>query len=292
MEYMFDSPELDYGYDPHRAYRITPDVSRAVDKLHTHPFVQLWYVREGSYRHHYLGRDFLLNKGALLIVPPHCPHYIDTRTDSHLVRCEFSKEFISCGQDETLKRSMFDLIYLDPVLVAANTIKPYHYFTGDAAGEIEDIFDILVREYEKRDEFSAAFVRTEIARLFAVIGREYRLSQRDKVFSDYRRALDRAISYINANYAKKISIDTVCKIALMSERSFFCLFKAVTGMSPSRYLQYMRILQAKELLQQTQRTQYDIAKSCGFQSVSYFHRVFVKIVGMSPGQYRAKSCKE
>jgi len=280
--------EIDNGFPDGGNYRVSLDVSRAVDALHTHPFIQMWYVRHGSYRHHFLGTDFLLHRGAFLIVPPHYPHYIDTRGDSELVRCEFTRDFILNGQDAEMKDSLFNLIYLEPVLVATDVIKPYHYFTGETAEEIETRFDELQREYEKHDTFSTAFVRSGIARLFAVIARAYRIEERDQIFSTYRKALDDAFAYINANFTKRIYLDEICRIALMSERSFFYLFKQVMGMPLSKYLQYLRVLRAQELLLETDRTQYDIAKSCGFQSISYFHRVFKKISGDLPGQYRAR----
>ena len=276
----------DHSFD--MEYRISWDRSRTVDGLHVHPHVQIWYAKSGSYVHHFSGTDFTLEKGSLVIVPPYYPHFIDTRGDSELIRCEFSKDFILNGQDNEMQESMFNLIYLEPVLIETDIIKPYHYFHGAAAAELESIFDELLREYENGDCFSTTFVRAGVARLFAVIAREYQVEERDKVFSTYRKALNDALVYINDNYTKKIYLEDICKIALMSERSFFYLFKQIMGMSLNKYLQYLRVLRAQEMLRTTDRTQYDVAISCGFESTSYFHRVFKKITGERPGQYRAK----
>ena len=270
-------------------FRTSLDLSRDVDRLHKHPFIQIWYVRGGSYRHCFAGTDFILGKGALMIVPPYYPHYLDTRGDSELVRCEFSQDFIADLPPSEIRDSLFNLVYLEPVLVNTNQIEPYHYFTGDAAQELETIFEELRHEYEKHDAFSSMFVRANIVRLLAVIAREYKIQERDKLFSNYREALDNALAYINTHYMEKIYLEDVCKIALMSERSFFYLFKQIIGMPFSKYLQYLRVLRAQELLSSTDRTQYDISLECGFQSLTYFHRVFKKFTGLLPGQYRQQN---
>ena len=87
---------------------------------------------------------------------------------------------------------------------------------------------------------------------------------------------------------EKISVDDVCKISLLSRRLFFYLFKQMMGMSFTSYLQYLRVLRAKELLRTTDQTQYAICLNCGFSDLAYFHRVFKKYTGMLPGQYRAQ----
>ena len=64
------------------------------------------------------------------------------------------------------------------------------------------------------------------------------------------------------------------------------LFKKETGISFSDYVNLQRIKKAQELLTETHLRTYQIAQQVGFQDESYFSRVFKKIVGMRPGEYR------
>ena len=56
-----------------------------------------------------------------------------------------------------------------------------------------------------------------------------------------------------------------------------------------QYLTYLRILHARELLAQTDRIQFDVGRSCGFYDTAYFQRVFKKMTGVLPGEFRRES---
>ncbi len=264
-------------------YDTCPDV----DELHFHSYLQIWYVSEGSYRHFFAGNDFHLEKGSLMLVPPYCPHFIDTRNGAKLGRLDIPIEFLDSIFGEQSKDTIFNMIYFDPILVQLDKLNPYRYLSESAIAETEEIFRELSHEYLKNDNFTHLFIRANLSRLFALIAKEYQFQDRDKTVSNYREAFQNAIAYINKHYMEKISVDNVCKIALLSRRSFFYLFKQMMGMSFTSYLQYLRILRAQELLRTTDQTQYAICLNCGFSDQAYFHRVFKKHTGMLPGQYRA-----
>ena len=271
-------------------FRTSLDLSRAVDDVHTHDFIQMWYVLKGTYSHFFNGHEFLLGKGSLLVVPPFCAHSIDTRSDCELVRCEFSEDFINSFPEGDARNSLFNLAYLEPILVGANLLKPYHYFTGEAADKLESIFSELEQEYLKRDMFSSLFIRTNILRLLTVIARQCQYTstqERDELFEKYRAAIQDALDYIDTHYMEKLYLKDVSKIALMSPQSFSYIFKQITGNTFTKYLMYLRVLHARELLAHTDRTQYDISRECGFTDTPYFHRIFKKFTGVLPGQYRS-----
>jgi len=281
------------GSNPNLLPRLHPlhfwaavDVSREADDLHTHPYVQIWYAKSGTYRHFLGSCEFTLHEGSMVIVPPNFPHCLDTREDSVLIRCEFTDDFISDIPDKALKESLFNTVYLEPLLVHSNKIEPYHYFSESAAVEINEIFDLLCSEFKKKDEFSAMFVRSNIIRLLAVISREYNEFNHNKQISIYREALNKSLVYIHEHYNEKLYLKDVCQIALIGKSTFSYLFKEILGMSFSSYVQYLRVFNAQKLLVETDRTQEDIAETCGFGRISFFHRVFKSFTGMMPGQYR------
>lgn len=99
--------------------------------------------------------------------------------------------------------------------------------------------------------------------------------------------IDKAKSYINAQFQKDISLDEVSREVNVSPYYFSKLFKEETGQNFIEYLTEIRIAKAKELLSQGNETSMkEICLSCGYQDPNYFSRIFKKTVGQTPTEYR------
>jgi AraC family transcriptional regulator len=72
----------------------------------------------------------------------------------------------------------------------------------------------------------------------------------------------------------------------LSPGYFARAFKQSVGTPPHRWLLLQRVLRAKSLLRDAERSLTDIADACGFADQSHFTRVFTSIVGASPGAWR------
>ncbi len=281
--------EANFSKDPFPFMTFTAHAGER-QTLHSHDYVQMWYVRRGEYRQHLNGADFTLTRGNLFIIPPYMAHSIDTTIckDVELIACEFSSDFMRIAAQEDTE-SLFDIVYLEPVLIHCKTLEPSLYFSGASAQEIEALLTELLREYSERDRFYSTMIRANVLRLLALIARQYG-EQRDftraETFARYRAAVNRALQYIDANFSEKIYLEDVCRIALMSPSAFSSIFKSITGSTFTEYLLYRRISKARELLTETARPVTEICHDCGFNDPAYFHRVFKKITGVSPGQHR------
>ncbi len=79
----------------------------------------------------------------------------------------------------------------------------------------------------------------------------------------------------------------MAKMAGISKDYFSRIFKSVTGMNYSKWLNMIRLEKATELLALNDRTLTEIAMLSGFQSIPSFNRVFRAEKGMTPSEYRA-----
>ncbi len=93
-------------------------------------------------------------------------------------------------------------------------------------------------------------------------------------------------NYLNTRYKDDISLDNIAEHFHLTPAYFSALVKEVTGTSFSKSLIQVRINKAKEMLRETDRKIYTIAKENGFNDVKYFNRVFKKEIGITPIQYR------
>lgn len=95
-----------------------------------------------------------------------------------------------------------------------------------------------------------------------------------------------AISYIQLNLNRDLSVASLAKRANLHTDYFSRLFHQHTGERPVRYIHEKRIERAQYLIVTTQMTFADIATQTGFENVFYFSKIFKKITGMSPGNYK------
>ena len=99
-------------------------------------------------------------------------------------------------------------------------------------------------------------------------------------------SLDNAVSYINENYHKDISLQELADMCGISRQHFCRVFKAKMGMRPLEYLAQKRILEAKVQLYSTEKSIADIGKDTGYRNPTYFGMVFKKYERISPSEYR------
>lgn len=97
----------------------------------------------------------------------------------------------------------------------------------------------------------------------------------------------RAKAVLEAGLAGTLSIADVARECSLSVAQFARAFKQSTGLAPHQFLTQRRIERARELLQHTELPLADIAMRCGFADQSHFSKVFRRVIGTSPGSFRA-----
>lgn len=95
-----------------------------------------------------------------------------------------------------------------------------------------------------------------------------------------------AISYIQLNLHQELSVADLAEKANQHADYFSRLFQQYTGERPLKYIHEKRIERAQYLMVTTQMTYAEIAIQTGFENIFYFSKIFKKITGMSPGNYK------
>ncbi|MEO8043885.1 MAG: AraC family transcriptional regulator [Spartobacteria bacterium] len=100
----------------------------------------------------------------------------------------------------------------------------------------------------------------------------------------------RARSYIEEHLEEEISLAKVARFAGISPNHLSEKFKAVSGIKFVDYIAHARFERARSLLPDRHLRISEIAFEVGFQSLSQFNRVFKRLSGLSPTEYRAVEC--
>jgi AraC family transcriptional regulator of adaptative response/methylated-DNA-[protein]-cysteine methyltransferase len=102
--------------------------------------------------------------------------------------------------------------------------------------------------------------------------------------TDYQR-IEKAIGFITDNFRDQPDLDAVARQVHLSPFHFQRLFKEWAGVSPKKFLQYISLEHAKQLLQQ-KHTLADASFEAGLSGTSRLHDLFISIEGMTPGEYK------
>jgi AraC family transcriptional regulator, regulatory protein of adaptative response / methylated-DNA-[protein]-cysteine methyltransferase len=95
-----------------------------------------------------------------------------------------------------------------------------------------------------------------------------------------------AIAYIKDNFRNQPNLDEVAEQVHMSPFHFQRLFADWAGVSPKKFLQYISVEHAKAILKKDQATLLDAAFDTGLSGTGRLHDLFIKIEGMTPGEYK------
>lgn len=94
--------------------------------------------------------------------------------------------------------------------------------------------------------------------------------------------------WIKARHGEKLTMAAMCEQARLGERTFLRRFQSATGQTPTAYVQQLRVSRARQLLESSSQAIDRIAWSVGYEDPSAFRKIFHRIVGLSPGEYRRR----
>lgn len=106
-------------------------------------------------------------------------------------------------------------------------------------------------------------------------------------YINYTRVAE-AIEFIQQNFRKQPTLEEIAEKINLSPFHFQRLFTDWAGVSPKKFLQYISVQHAKGILNNTESTLFDTAHQTGLSGTGRLHDLFVKIEGMTPGDYKNK----
>lgn len=102
---------------------------------------------------------------------------------------------------------------------------------------------------------------------------------------NYERVAE-AIGYIRAHFREQPNLDALAAKVHLSPFHFQRLFTEWAGISPKKFLQYISVAYAKDILKNTRASIFDAASETGLSSAGRLHDLFINIEGMTPGEYK------
>jgi len=99
--------------------------------------------------------------------------------------------------------------------------------------------------------------------------------------------LRRVTAYVQGNLDRELRLAELAAVVYMSPYHFARLFKGSTGVPPHRFVVRQRISRARACLATERLSIAQVSRMAGFRTPSHFTTVFRRVLGVTPGAYRA-----
>ena len=242
------------------------DHSKSSFGIHENLELLLFLEGEGSVL--YDGTCYPVGKGDIVVVNSFTIHQVVSEGELPLFCLIIDRRFCQyCG--------------VDPMgLVFRNLIR------GDE--QLTDLFRQMMAAYENReDRFGNPAFKCAVLELLLHLCRHYSAPrQEDASKSPALEHVRRAIGYMKANFAQRITCQQIAASAGLSQFHFQREFKRITGKTPNHYLNAIRCVHARRLLESGNRSVKEAAFLSGFTNLSHFSNVFRQYIGILPSQVR------
>jgi AraC-like DNA-binding protein len=251
-------------------------------KWHYHPEYELTYILKGN-GNRIVGNSYeQFDEGDLVLLGSNLPHTWSNKQRNHTyseaIVIQFSKEFISPFVElhesilikNMLESSVRGMRFEQDAIVIAKLIALTESSGVDRIIQLIALLDDLSKKQS-----------TLIApnTFHNVVSRK----------SEMR--INKVCVFIQNNFYQKISLKEVADLIHLTESNFCKFFKKATGKTYSNYLNELRINEACRMLVQTEKTISQISFDCGFETLSYFNRVFMGKKMMTPSSYKQITMK-
>lgn len=259
--------------------------------LHTHDFIELVYVVEGSSVHEMSGMTYELRSGDMFILEPNIYHgYKGSRQKETIVYNLLFKLELLHRELNTLCEipSFLDFFYIAPFLRKNATFYPHVMLTGHHKAFFESHLDSLFREEHERETGYQLVIKTRFIECLVQLSRFYVAHGHQSPTAYYtdEQWIASIVSLIEQHYNKPFSLEQLSRLCGMSIPSFTAKFKAYTEKTFVEYKHGIQIREACRLMETTNGKIAEIAQEVGFEDLSFFYRVFRKKMGIPPLQYR------
>ncbi|MFW6265118.1 MAG: AraC family transcriptional regulator [Bacillota bacterium] len=251
---------------------------------HWHENIEMIYVKSGRCKVGLKDQQYDLKKGDILLIGSGDIHsFLPRFGDSRKVFIQFGLSFFN-----DLSNLTNDGRFITPLLSRSHKIEANK--ADIIYKKLEEQVLIMLDEFKKKDQAYKLVLQARLYDIAAILLRnlpvqEYSLKEKNKQQEQLRR-LHPLFDYVENNYEKDISLEKAAEIANYSLYHFSRFFKEATGITFGQYLEHFRIRKAEWRLVNEKSTITDIAYQVGFNSSKTFYRVFKKIKGCSPKEFK------
>jgi len=245
---------------------------------HIHKATELLYVREGSFTVTLDGTRYEIYEGDLILICSGAIHYVvtgDSPKNSYYVIKIPPSFFIDFSRHDAGAE------YAMRFALNRRENKCFWHREELDGSEIKRVLDSLISEFTQKKYAYEVAIKLKIMELLLTILR-HDAPNEALVNDQTSRLIYSVMNYVQERFAEDIDEKELAKSYGMSYSYFSRSFNRVTGMTFKKYLNRTRIRKAEQLLFSDGCSISEAAITCGYNSISYFIKVYRSVTGKTP----------
>jgi len=236
--------------------------NKNMPQMHYHGHYELLYVYHNSRTLIVGDKSYILDKNTVALIPPYIPHMTISggTLPQERVLINFSESYVH----EIRKALPEDILGC--------------FFTPNFVINIENFIDNFcscIKNLQK-DVFGNQRL-LELCQLLDILS--------SNTSSHMKNEGADIIRYVESNFSEKITLDILANKFYLSKFTISRYFSRYTGTTLPKYLNSIRIINAKRYLREGMKVT-EVAFKCGFESTANFDRVFLASTGVSPSKFK------
>lgn len=254
---------------------------------HWHEYMELIYVTQGSIQIGVNEEDIILQAGDIAFLGEHTIHS-SYKPEGQLgisFVLFFDSSLISAANSNVLESK-----YIKSFLSTFGSKYQYHIIRNENSNtELCDILSGIYREFFGKKEAYEMVVKGYFYQMIACLIRENCITLLpDEFKEEHIRQVEKSLKYIEEHYSGDISLHKLAEECNISYHYFSKIFKRVTGKNYKEYIDFVRVNEAEKLMLEDSYSISEISYKVGIPDQSCFYRLYKRVRGCSPTEFKAK----
>ncbi len=248
--------------------------------FHLHDAFEIYFLLSGDVNYFVENKIYELKKGDIMITNKyeiHKPSFMSNKTYERIY-IQFSNEI-----PDMYSTKDFNLLqcFNDRQKGERNRIE----LNRSRQEEFLELLKGLGKASLKKQKSDIILRNTYFIQLLVLLNNAFSSASPIDKHTEMSKRILLILNFINENLQSDLSLETIEQKFFINKYYLSRLFKKNTGMNLSQYIIYKRLARAKELLSEG-HSATDVCYMAGFNDYSNFFRMFKRVIGIPPGQYK------
>ncbi|MDJ1470473.1 AraC family transcriptional regulator [Xanthocytophaga flava] len=267
--------------DPGKSFKLFQPSLRNYFYWHYHPEYELVFVEASTGIRHVGQHISSYMESDLVLIGPNIPHLnfdYGIETEYKQIVVQLKENFLG------------DALQHTPEFAPIQHLFARAYKGLSFTGETKKTVTKKLREMQNLEYFDQLLHLLEIFQILALSQEVTELNDQDtsiKLFLNDKIRMGAIYKYIHSHYHETTDVNIVASSVNLSTAAFCRYFKKQTRMTFTDFVNHYRITQSKTLLLQDKSIS-EVCFEVGFESLSYFNKLFNKIVGENPSAFKKR----